>query len=84
MWTYQANPDRTCYICYVILLALQKPAEPAFHCIAPLYNNDGYGLCLGFNSNVIMTFTKIHSVMQYFRSWDILDHGIYIYIYIYH
>ena len=27
--TYQANPDRTCYICYVTLPALYKSAELA-------------------------------------------------------
>ena len=38
MRTYQANPNRTCFICYVTLPAL-KPAELAIHCAASLYNN---------------------------------------------
>ena len=56
--TYQVNPDCTCYICYVILLALQKSAEFAIHCAASLYNG---GCCLWlrvFNSNISMMLIK--------------------------
>ena len=64
--TFQANPDRTCYICYVTLLELQKSAKLAIHCTACLYND---GTCLWlwvFNSNISMMFIKIYNVMQYF------------------
>ena len=37
--TYQANPNCTCYICYVILPALQKSARLAIDYTASLYND---------------------------------------------
>ena len=49
---------KICWVCY------------SLYC--PLHN-DGYCLWLWvFNSNVSMTFIKIHSVMQYFWSWDLM------------
>ena len=62
--TYQENPNRTCYICYVTFPALQKSAKLAIRCTA---YNDWCCLWLWvFNSNVSMTFIKIHCVMHYF------------------
>ena len=47
-------------VCYVTLPALQKSAKLSFHCTAPLYNDGCYQWLWVFNSNVSMTFIKIH------------------------
>ena len=64
--TYQANPDHTCYICYVTLPAPKKSAELAIHCTASLHNDGCCEWLWTFNSNVSVMFIEMHSVLQYF------------------
>ena len=52
------NLDRTCYICYVTLLALQKSAELAIHCTAFLYKDRCCLWLWVFKSNVSMMFIR--------------------------
>ena len=51
--------------CYVTVPALQKSAEPAFHCTASLYNDRCCLWLWVFNSHLSRTLLRyIYSVMQ--------------------
>ena len=62
MWTYQANLDRTCYICYVTLPALQKMLNLPFTVLS-LYIMTcavyGYVIVKSHYEEVIVVVTRV-------------------------